>query len=106
MKGFRSELNKKRKEKEEKNKKSSTHAHTPHEKLLMELFLVPCRSHQPVTNVFCPVNKSLDGRMGQRCYKYRFKTVSAMQGKLEKYFVDKTSDKKKNEIKKRNNVTS
>lgn len=81
--------------------------HTPHEKLLVELFLVPCRSYHPVTNVFffCAVER-LDGQIGQRCYKYRFKTVSAMQGKLEKYFVDKTSVKKKNEINKRNNVTS
>lgn len=28
------------------------------------------------------------------------------EGKLEKYFVNKTSDKKKNEINKRKNVTS
>ena len=80
--------------------------HTPHEKLLMELFLVPCRSYLSVKNVFFCAVERLDGQMEQMCYKYRFKTVSAMQGKLENWFVNKTSDKKKNEINKRKNVTS
>lgn len=65
---------------------TSTHMHTPHEKLLMELFLVPCRSYHPVTNVFFCAVERLDGQMGQRCYKYRFKTVSAMGRQIRKVF--------------------